>query len=416
MSVPALRFRDRNGAEFPIWQIKALGSIADVTKLAGYEFTKHILYADTGNIIALRGLNVKGNKLDLSDVKYIDKSDFSKLSRSKLIIDDLLFTYVGTIGEVALIFENDRFYLAPNVARIRVDANLLLPKFALQYFNNSDFKEKQINLYIATSSQPALSMENIRKFEINLPSLEEQTKIANFLTAVDEKITQLTQKYDLLTQYKKGVMQQIFSQELRFKDDDGRDFPEWEGKILDDVALSISNGLSLDQSLERSGYMVTRIETISDKKINLEKVGYIQTDLDISMYKLDVGDILFSNINSISHIGKVVFVDKDYQLYHGMNLLRIVINQTTNNSKFVFYQLSSEKMKQNFETKANKAVNQASINQTELKKTELTIPSLPEQIKITNFLTAIDDKITITKAQLDAVKQYKQGLLQQMFV
>jgi type I restriction enzyme S subunit len=261
-----------------------------------------------------------------------------------------------------------------------------------------------------------LGQKNFEELDVIVPEVDEQTKIANFLTAVDEKIAQLTQKADLLARYKKGVMQQIFSQQLRFKDDDGREFPEWEEKSLGDVAVSISNGLSLVQNSNSEGYKVTRIETISDKSINLNKVGYVLTDEDISSSKLEIGNILFSNINSISHIGKVVYVDADYDLYHGMNLLRIEVNLPLHNSKFIFYQLSSEKLKQTFETKANKAVNQASINQTELKKTALKIPSKPEQTKIANFLTALDDKINLNQTRLNALKQYKQGLLQQMFV
>lgn len=89
-----------------------MGDIADVTKLAGFEFTEHVVYSDEGNVIALRGLNIKNGQLILNDVKYIDGSNFSKLSRSKLFIDDIMFTYVGTVGEVAIIKENDRFYLA----------------------------------------------------------------------------------------------------------------------------------------------------------------------------------------------------------------------------------------------------------------------------------------------------------------
>ena len=97
----------------------ALGEVGEVTKLAGYEFTEHVSYSDDGTIIALRALNIKNGCLDLSSVKYIDNSNFTKLSRSKLFVNDMLFTYVGTIGEVALIDTNDKYYLAPNVARIR---------------------------------------------------------------------------------------------------------------------------------------------------------------------------------------------------------------------------------------------------------------------------------------------------------
>lgn len=205
-----MRFKSDDGSEFGEWDYVDLGSMSDVTKLAGYEFTKHIVYKDTGRVIALRGLNVKNNKLDLSEVKYIDDSDLNMLSRSKLFIQDLLFTYVGTIGEVALIQENDRFYLAPNVARIRVDKTLLNPYYLLQYFNDHHFKRNEIEKYVATSSQPALSMTNIRKFKIATPSLEEQTKIANFLSAIDQKIEVVARQIEQAKQWKKGLLQQMF--------------------------------------------------------------------------------------------------------------------------------------------------------------------------------------------------------------
>ena len=120
---------------------KPLGEVADVTKLAGYEFTEHIKYSDHGSIIALRGLNIKNGDLNLTSVKYIDGSNFKKLSRSKLYINDMLFTYVGTIGEVALIDVDDKYYLAPNVARIRFTSDFIIPKFMRFYFQSNLFQD-----------------------------------------------------------------------------------------------------------------------------------------------------------------------------------------------------------------------------------------------------------------------------------
>ena len=116
-----------------------LGEIATVTKLAGFEFTNYVTYSENGNIIALRGLNVKNGRLDLHDVKYVDKSDFSKLERSKLHIGDMLFTYVGTVGQVAIVDEEDKYYLAPNVALIRCDKEVLLPQYMKYYFQTTQF-------------------------------------------------------------------------------------------------------------------------------------------------------------------------------------------------------------------------------------------------------------------------------------
>lgn len=175
-----------------------MGDLADVTKLAGFEFTEHVVYSDEGNIIALRGLNIKNGQLILDDVKYIDGSNFSKLSRSKLFIDDIMFTYVGTVGEVAIIKENDRFYLAPNVSRIRVKSDDS-PKFISNYMRTDNFKNKVIFPLIATSSQPALSMENIRKFMINMPkNRDEQDRLAEYFESLDHIITLHQRKYFII--------------------------------------------------------------------------------------------------------------------------------------------------------------------------------------------------------------------------
>lgn len=185
MGKPEIRFKGYTDE----WEQRKLGDIADVTKLAGFEFTEHVVYSDEGNIIALRGLNIKNGQLILDDVKYIDGSNFSKLSRSKLFINDIMFTYVGTVGEVAIIKENDRFYLAPNVSRIRVKSDDS-PKFISHYMRTDNFKNKVIFPLIATSSQPALSMENIRKFTINIPiNREEQDCLAKYFDSLDHLIT-----------------------------------------------------------------------------------------------------------------------------------------------------------------------------------------------------------------------------------
>ena len=163
------------------------------TKLAGFEFTKYVTYSDEGQIIALRGLNVKNGKLDLNDVKYIDKSDLSKLTRSKLCIGDMLFTYVGTIGQVALIEENDRFYLAPNVALVRVEKPYLKPEFMRYYFQTSMFWASQIKRLLQSSSMKNIPMEKIRKFVLPIPPLEEQEKIVNILDRFDTLCNDLSE-------------------------------------------------------------------------------------------------------------------------------------------------------------------------------------------------------------------------------
>lgn len=158
-----------------------LGEIATVTKLAGFEFTNYVTYSENGNIIALRGLNVKNGRLDLHDVKYVDKSDFSKLERSKLHIGDMLFTYVGTVGQVAIVDEEDKYYLVPNVALIRCNKEVLLPQYMKYYFQTTRFWDKQIRRLLQSSSMQNIPMEKIRKFEIAVPPLDVQNRIVNVL-------------------------------------------------------------------------------------------------------------------------------------------------------------------------------------------------------------------------------------------
>ena len=188
----------------------SLGDISDITKLAGFEFTQYVQYEDSGNIIALRGLNCKNGSLDLTDVKYIDNSILEKLTRSKLYVGDILFTYVGTVGEVAIIEENDRFYLAPNVSRIRVEQGYN-PYFIKQLIHTKRFYNKIIFPLIATSSQPALSMENVRKFSLSIPQESEQGKLAEFLNILDQRISTQKKIIEDLKKLKDAIRTKLFT-------------------------------------------------------------------------------------------------------------------------------------------------------------------------------------------------------------
>lgn len=233
------------------WERRKLGDIANVTKLAGFEFTEHVVYSDEGNIIALRGLNIKNGQLILDDVKYIDGSNFSKLSRSKLFIDDIMFTYVGTVGEVAIIKENDRFYLAPNVSRIRVKSDDS-PKFISHYMRTDNFKNKVIFPLIATSSQPALSMENIRKFTINIPiSREEQDCLAKYFDSLDHLITLHQRQCENAKKLKKFMLQKMFPKknqknpEIRFVGFTN----DWERRKLGEIITEYKETVDSDCTL-----------------------------------------------------------------------------------------------------------------------------------------------------------------------
>ncbi|HEN9552781.1 restriction endonuclease subunit S [Acinetobacter baumannii] len=407
MAVPKLRFKefDRD------WTTQSLGNVTDITKLAGYEFTKHINYQDSGEIIALRGLNVKGNNLVLEDVKYIDNSDLSMLSRSKLYIDDLLFTYVGTIGEVALIPENDKFYLAPNVCRIRRVNKNILSKYLMFLFSNDNFKKNQIDKYTTKSSQPALSMENIRKFEIVFPSVEEQTKITSFLSTVDEKISQLTQKHELLNQYKQGMMQKLFSQQIRFKADDGSEFGEWENGCLGDIT-AIQGGYAFkSNSFGKGATKVLRIGDIRNKIFLDCFNGVYSEEIPDARYVVSKDAIVMALSGAtFGKLGKVV----TGSAYLNQRVATFKVNEKTTNE--YVYQVMLSKDFFNYIQSIPSASAQPNISNQDVINFEILIPCLEEQTKIANFLSAIDQKIEVVAQQIEQAKTWKKGLLQQMFI
>jgi len=161
-----------------------IDDLAFVTKLAGFEFTEYINYQSSGDIIMLRGLNCKNGKLVLDDIKWIDVETSKKLPRSQLFNGDILMTYAGTVGDVALVDEDDKYHLAPNVAKISLnDKSSNNPIFFIHLFM---FTKDYILSNTAGVAQMALSMKKIRDFEYHIPPIELQNKFANFVQQIDK--------------------------------------------------------------------------------------------------------------------------------------------------------------------------------------------------------------------------------------
>ncbi|MBQ6963914.1 MAG: restriction endonuclease subunit S [Paludibacteraceae bacterium] len=141
---------------------------------------------------------------------------------------------------------------------------------------------------------------------------------------------------------------------------------DWEVKRLGDLVTRLTNGITYDVSVT-TGKPVSRIETISNGEINYLKVGYIEDTRGLETYKMQIGDILYSHINSLAHVGKVAFYDGKQELYHGMNLLLLRANNCID-SKFLYICLLTSQAKHAAQTMAKPAVNQASISTEDIKK------------------------------------------------
>lgn len=257
--------------------------------------------------------------------------------------------------------------------------------------------------YGARFDRMNITIADFNKLPIPFPSLPEQTKIASFFTAIDQKLTLLKKKKSLLEQYKKGVMQRIFSQELRFKDENGNEFPEWEKKKLEDVAMIIM-GQSPDSI-----------------KYNSDKIGkpLIQGNADIYNRKTkprnwttqytkecNEGDLILTVRAPVGAVAKTTI---NAIIGRGVCAIR---NKANTNIEFLFQFFL------NFENKWQ-SVEQGStftaVSGLDIKKTKIHLPSIPEQTKIANFLTAIDEKINSVNKQIKGMEEWKKGLMQKMF-
>lgn len=191
------------------WNIHNLNHHVYVTKLAGFEFTEYMEYVDDGEIIALRGLNIKNNKLDLTNIVKITKEVSDKLPRSKLYKNNIVLSYVGTIGEVALIDKDNTYHLAPNIAKISKKSNKINIKYLL-YYISSDSGQKEIQLKTSKTSQEVISMAKIRKIRVLIPDIKEQNFIVNYLDKETSKINKIIEKIKeniyLLKEYKSSLI------------------------------------------------------------------------------------------------------------------------------------------------------------------------------------------------------------------
>lgn len=233
-----------------------------------------------------------------------------------------------------------------------------------------------------------LGQSNFAELNIDLPAVEEQTKIAFFLSVVDKKISQLTQKNELLSQYKQGMMQKLFSQQIRFKADEGSDFGEWENLKFKDVII-IKYGKDHKK--------------LNDGDIPVLGTGGVMRYVDSYLYEGE--SILIGRKGTIDEpqliTGKFWTVDTLFYTEIGEKIL----------PKFAFQQLLLVNW-----LSLNEATGVPSLNTTSIGNIELKVPCLEEQTKIANFLSAIDQKIEVVAQQIEQAKTWKKGLLQQMFV
>ena len=271
------------------------------------------------------------------------------------------------------------------------------------------------------SKMPRADWNVVENGIFQFPTLPEQQKIASFLSAVDEKIQQLSRKKELLEQYKKGVMQQLFSGKLRFKDENGKDYPDWEEKKLGDVGIFQTSSIDkLSKENELEVYLVNYMNVYRHEEINNNTIKHFQVvtakENQIRSCDLRKGDILFTpSSETPTDIGHSVVIFEDIEnavySYHLMRFrpklkMDILYSHYFCNIPEVLNQLS----------KLATGSTRFTISVKSFSSIEVKLPCFNEQQKIANFLSSIDAKIENTKGELEKVQLFKKGLLQQLFV
>ena len=402
---PKLRFEKYNSE----WHLVTLGSVAKIERGRFSPRPRNDPQFYGGDIPFAQTSDVS---LSNGYIKYHSQTLNEKgLKVSKLFPEGtILMTIAANIGYCGLL--SKAMACPDSLVGIRCK------KGTNNHFLNAYLNREQPRVdYLAPqAAQKNINIEFLEPYKICLPTDEtEQQKIASFLMSVDSKISQLTEKYRLLKEYKKGVMQQIFSQQLRFKDKDGKDFPEWKYKPLSYLllehkcrnkeqkfgkkdVLSVSGELGVVNQIKHLGRSYAGESVAPYHIVHEGDIVYTKSPLKNNPY-----GIIKANL------GRAGIVSTLYAVYSC---------KKTAYPKYLNYYFSlNDNVNRYLRPLVHKgAKNDMKINNQRVLIDPIYFPCYNEQIKISNFFEALDTKIRHTQNQIKKTKQFKQGLLQQMFV
>ena len=248
---------------------------------------------------------------------------------------------------------------------------------------------------------------------VPVPCLPEQQKIAEFLSKIDTVIEKQKETVSAWEERKKGVMQKLFSQEVRFKANDGSEFPEWEEKKLGEVCASLTYGMNAAAVKYDGENKYIRITDIDDESHLYKNDGLVSPDGELDdKYLVSENDILLARTGA--SVGKSYLYDKkDGKLYYAGFLIKAHVK--SENSKFIYYQTLTDRYARWVQVTSMRS-GQPGINANEYSEFMVYVPCLAEQQKIADSLSSLDEVIEKQKATLAAWEELKKGLLQQMFV
>ena len=403
-----MRFKREDGTDYPEWESGTIGDYyvfkngLNKEKAAFGQGTPIINYTDVFKNRLLTAKIIKGrvtlNEKEIENHNAMYGDVF--LTRTSETLDE-----VGFCG--ALIEEIQDCVFSGFLLRGRLkDSTSIFPHFAGYYFMTKPIREEIISKSsITTRALP--NGRNLSAVNVRMPHIEEQQKIAVFLSAVDEVIAQSEAEVQNLEQQKKAAMQKIYSQEVRFKREDGTDYPEWEEKAITDLCEDIVGGST--PSTDNKAYWSGDIVWVSSSDLENNNIHHLSMTRFITENAITnsaTKRIPYNSILIVSRVGVGKVAIAPCELCTSQDFTNLV--NPICNPIFLGYLLSLT-----MQIKANgvQGTSIKGVTAKEIKQYYLSIPHIEEQQKIADFLSAYDEAINYAKQELDKWKELKKGLL-----
>ncbi len=402
MGVPKLRFKADDGSDFPDWEGMTLGDVGSVA------MCKRVFKEQTREVgdVPFFKIGTFGGVPDA----YISKSLFDEL-KSKYAypeVGTILLSASGTIGRQVEYKGEDAYYQDSNIVWLEHD-DTVLDSYLKQFYSVVKWQG------LEGSTIKRLYNKTILDTPFYRPSLPEQRKIADLLSAVDDVISAQEAEVAAWEKRKKGVMQKLFSQEVRFKADDGSNFPDWEEKTLGDLGTFLKGAPLSKSDITDEG---TPLILYGELYTTYAEVAYSiarRTDKKVpDKFYSKVGDVVIPTSGETpEEISTATCVMKDGVILAGD--LYIYRPATNVDGRILSYLLNHQVNNAISRIAQGKSV--VHVQSKELERIHVIFPSSPiEQRKIADCLASLDDVIAKAKGELDAWRELKKGLLQQMFV
>lgn len=347
-------------------------------------------------------------------------SEISVKSQFKLKENDFLISKRQIVhGACALVTKEYEGYIVSNEYSILKTKKIIDLRYLGYLSHTIYFQQTCFHSSIGVHVEKMIfKLKDWFKYEVDLPTIEEQQRIVAFLSSVDTKIEQLGKKKALLKQYKKGLMQKLFSQEISFKDEQGNEYPDWKECPLGNVGKTF-NGLTgkTKENFGRGLPYIQYMQIFAHSKIEPKECGLVMVDDDEKQNIVKYGDAFFTTSSETpNEVGTAsVLLEQVENTYLNSFCFGYRINQDYLLPEFARFAFREESFRRKVVRLAQGST-RYNMSKISLMKISVNLPLKNEQQKVANFLTAIDQKIELVASELELAKTFKKGLLQQMFI